>query len=107
MDPDDGLKNCTRRTVYQHDFDSDPNMPIWDASEHHNIDTPVAVLEAHATKQWRCSVSMPRDCWGSLDDDLKRIWDQLPDSQKAIILGIAPSSSPRGPSPGQPVAFSL
>ena len=105
---DDDLKAQRKRMVYSHDttyggqYDDLDESPwnVYEANLHHmltnedisyDVDTPVSVIQANAVDQRRPrrppGVSMPKERSIQLDYKAKRIWDQLPDESKSMILG--------------------
>jgi hypothetical protein len=60
----------------------------------YDVDTPVAIIEANAADRRRRAVSMPRGRWFALDDQARKVWDQLSDYHKSIILGLSDSGRP-------------
>jgi hypothetical protein len=93
------------RNVYAHDFAHDQESEIYpnDASEEaYDIDYPVSYIQAHShdrrfkptvQKQQNQRTLMPRDRWFALKPEAQKIWDQLDDKEKAIILGTSTSTS--------------
>jgi Reverse transcriptase (RNA-dependent DNA polymerase) len=102
-----------RRQVYNHELlDNDPDSEF---PEHHSqlddydIDLPVQTLQSYAhdrrpnqtpKKPGKLGQSprMSWEKWKALSDKDQKVWDQLDDKAKAIILGIStPSSAPSKP----------
>ena len=92
-------KPRARRTVYAHAFADDVQDNGEDFLDSHSgddpeydIDLPVSTLQAFAADRRPPNrdnrVRMPRERWQALDDDTKRLWDQLSDKAKATILGL-------------------
>lgn len=97
-----------RRQVYLHEQNYEPDFGYSESDEYYNIDSPVTVIQAHAHDRRPMtrppprtpvvparSVRMSRDQWHKLSDESKQLWDKLSDSDKAIILGLGTSPSPR------------
>jgi hypothetical protein len=91
------------RNVYAHDFTHDENeeIPSEASEEAYDIDYPVSYIQAHAhdrrfkptmQKQQNQRTLMPRDRWFALKPEAQKIWDQLDDKEKAIILGTGTST---------------
>ena len=119
---DRDLQSKPKRVVYSHEFgiqcfddpgDQDPHyvdtyqamMHDW-AGSHHDIDTPVAVIEANMTQSHqprqprrRRNVTMPKERWIALDPQSQKLWDQLSDQAKASILGYPSATHPSSPAP--------
>jgi hypothetical protein len=91
------------RNVYAHDVthDQDEEIPSEASEEAYDIDYPVLYIQAHAhdhcfkstmQKQQNQHTLMPRDRWFALKPEAQKIWDQLDDKEKAIILGTGTST---------------
>jgi hypothetical protein len=65
----------------------------------YDIDCPVNIIQAYAHKRQNLASGkyqdyrprMSRDKWYSLSEEDQKLWDQLGDKAKSIILGITPS----------------
>lgn len=92
-----------QRSVYTHNFndDYDDDNQSYVDGEFYDIDYPIQAIQAnlHDRKfkpmnsrksNFQKRPTMNRDRWYSLSDHARKIWDQLDDKEKAIILGIAP-----------------
>ena len=91
---DDGLKHKQKCVIYSHEID--PYDGYCEVHNHdlecsdgetYDIDTPVAVIEAKVHERAGQQVNMRHECWEALDPQARKVWDQLSDKQKAIILG--------------------
>ena len=83
-----GAMPPTRRSVYFQELDVHD-----DVGAAYDIDTDIDVIQAHLSNQQHAPGSrMPFPRWKSLSPDTQSIWDTIPDSDKALILGAgAPS----------------
>ena len=94
-----------RRAVYAHAFDEHGETDIIDPIDGtYDIDMSVDTLHAYAAAHAPGS-RMPFTRWQSLSEGSKAIWDTLPDSDKALILGnnaAAPARTSPGNRPGRP-----
>ena len=75
-----------RRHVYEHDIDYDApdDGEFYDANDY-DIDSDIATIEANATN-WRNGPRLTRDQWCALDPSAQKLWDELSNEAKAIIL---------------------
>jgi hypothetical protein len=91
-----------QRSIYAHDFEdySGDYGPVSENEEfQYNIDSPVNVIQAYAHKRQNLASGkhqdyrprMSRDKWYSLSEEDQKLWDQLGDKAKSIILGITPA----------------
>ena len=93
-------------SIYAHDLDVHKDADIIESVDGaYDIDMGVDTLHAYATNHLPGS-RMPFPCWQSLSDGAKTIWDTLPDSDKALILGNGTTPptrrTPPGNHPGHP-----
>jgi hypothetical protein len=110
---DNALKTKPRQTVYEHcsiyEDAWDPYAyPEYEVNFHEmgsddsfqcDVDTPVGVLEAYAhertiraaykQQQHMAGSRMHWEAWHSLSPEAQKIWDQLSEKDKAVILGSA------------------
>ena len=103
---DDGLKHKQKRVIYSHEIGPygyykvhNHNLEYSDRGAY-NIDTPVSVIEVNMHERAWQQVNMPHEHWEALNPQARKVWDQLSDKQKVIILG-CPKTGQSHPS-GQP-----
>ena len=87
------------RHVYMHEFDdSNSNDDNGQDDLSFDIDTPVDVINAFAAQTKHLAGSrMNFKIWNSLSTDEKKLWDQLSDETKALILSGTSGTSPTAP----------
>jgi hypothetical protein len=94
----------TKHQVFSHEvYDHDDPDDSYDNMESFDIETPVSTLQAYAAMQKQMKSftkfdqkpRMSKDKWYSLGEDERKIWDQLSDKAKSIILGLD-GSQPKG-----------
>ena len=75
----------------------DPRDSVSDTTDevYYDIDTDIDIIQAHVSNQQRAPGSrMPFPRWKSLSPDTQAIWDTIPDSDKALILGLGDKNPP-------------
>ena len=85
-----------RRAVYTHELDEFYDTDDYSNQDAFDIDSSLDVIEANvAARGSRMSLGQ----WKRLPPDAQKIWDQLDDDSKAIILGRHPIGQPPGSGP--------
>jgi hypothetical protein len=86
----------SRCLVYMQDL-IDPRDSVSDTTDevYYDIDTDIDIIQAHVSNQQHAPGSrMPFPRWKSLSPDMQAIWDTIPDSDKALILGLGDKNPP-------------
>ena len=83
--------------MFAHDLGAYGDQDTVMYEDGYDIDTAPDVVLAHIASQEAAKVRIPGPKWYELSSDTRDIWRSLPESDKAIILGLAnvPTSTPR------------
>jgi hypothetical protein len=82
-------------SVYMQDLINPRDSVLNTTDEVYDIDTDIDIIQAHVSNQQHAPGSrMPFPHWKSLSPNTQAIWDTIPDSDKALILGLGNKNPP-------------